>query len=158
MLSYPYFPSFLLPSCLKQILLLCVHTYENLGPSATLKASTVPFLLLLHGSPLAFLILLWFFFILGARRLPASCRKCQQDVFCHHRPVKDQQHVPLQPRLLPSPLPKSSPGQEGDRIRIATLILLPFSSITPGVANKIVPNILLFTQTRQHYHTLLQLD
>lgn len=59
--------------------------------------------------------LLPLFFTQGAWCVPASCRECQQDVFCHHRPVEDQQHVSLQPRLFPAPLPEGSTDQEGDQ-------------------------------------------
>lgn len=48
------------------------------------------------------------FFPQGAGCLPASCRERQQDVFCHHRPVEDQQHVSLQSSFFSSPLPKGS--------------------------------------------------
>lgn len=64
---------------------------------------------------LTVLCLLPLFFTQGAWCVPASCRECQQDVFCHHRPVEDQQHVPLQPRLFPAPLPEGSTDQEGDQ-------------------------------------------
>jgi len=52
--------------------------------------------------------------VVGARCLPASRRERQQDVLRHHGPVEDQQHVPLQPRLVPPPLPEGAAGQEGD--------------------------------------------
>lgn len=62
----------------------------------------------------AMFFIIYFPFILGAGCLPALCRECQQDVFCHHRPVKDQQHVLLQPCFLPAPVPKSTSGQKGN--------------------------------------------
>lgn len=65
-------------------------------------------------SPSIIFVFLLVFYISGAGCLPSSCRKRQQDVFCHHRPVKDQQHVPLQPCFFSAPLPKGSSGQEGE--------------------------------------------
>lgn len=83
-------------------------------------------------------------FILGAGCLPASCRECQQDVLCHHRPVKDQQHVPLQPCFFSAPLPKGSSGQEGDWIphnSYSASISIQHSSVKTCLSRKIVQNI-----------------
>lgn len=76
----------------------------------------------------------WFFYS-GAGCLPAACRECKQDVFCHHRPVKDQQHVSLQPCFFSAPLPKGSSGQEGDWVphrSYSTSIYIHQNSV-PGV-------------------------
>lgn len=74
------------------------------------------FLLFLNSLPFcnAFVFLSPPFALSGAGCLPTSGREREQNVLCHHRPVKDQQHVPLQPCCFPAPLPEGSPGQEGN--------------------------------------------
>lgn len=113
--------------------------------SNSLKPLLFSFCCFLVSFPPPFLSVLSFSlspcFILGAGCLPASCRECQQDVFCHHRPVEDQQHVPLQSCFFSAPLPKGSSGQEGDwkpHNSYSTFIFIQHSSVLTCLYYKII--------------------
>lgn len=101
--AYPYLDKSLsLPFTHLLYVLWLSNIYGSFSAASSLSLSlSCPFLFLLV-------------FILGAGCVSASCWECQQDVLCHHRPVEDQQHVPLQPCLFSAPLPKGSSDKEGD--------------------------------------------